>query len=117
MAAIHITRAHSLGLPEARRIALRWAEQARAELGLQWSHAQGAAGDRVSFSRSGVSGTLAVTTTRFEINARLGFLAGVFKDRIEAEIMKNLDALMSGPAAPPAVTVAAGSAGVPKEIT
>lgn len=109
MAAIHITRTHSLGLHEARRIALNWAEQARTELGLQWSHAPGVAGDQVSFSRSGVSGTLAVTTTRFEINARLGFLAGVFKDRIEAEIMKNLDALMSEQAALP--PVAAGSAG------
>jgi len=113
MAAIHITRTHSLGLHEARRIALNWAEQARTELGLQWSHAQGTAGDQVSFSRSGVSGTLAVTTTSFKIDARLGFLAGVFKDRIEAEIVKNLDALMSEQTALP--PVAAGSAGAPKK--
>jgi hypothetical protein len=30
----------------------------------------------------------------FELHARLGFLLGAFKDRIEAEIVKNLDALL-----------------------
>lgn len=95
MANIHIEREHALGLDEARRIALQWAEKAESEFGLKWTHTQGPTGDLVNFSRSGVSGTLAVTDTGFAIDARLGFLAGVFKDRIEAEIVKNLDALMS----------------------
>lgn len=94
MADIHIERAHALGLSEARRIALQWAEKAQTEFGLKWSQAQGDASDLISFGRSGVTGTLALTENSFVIDARLGFLAGVFKDRIEAEIVKNLDALL-----------------------
>jgi hypothetical protein len=33
------------------------------------------------------------------LNAKLGFLVSAFKDKIEAEISKNLDALLSKPAA------------------
>ena len=32
---------------------------------------------------------------RFELDARLGFLLGAFKDRIESEIVKNLDDLLA----------------------
>ena len=116
MADIHIEREHALGLREARTIALQWAEQAQTEFGLAWTHEQGTTGDLVSFSRSGVNsvtGTLAVTKNRFEIDARLGFLAGVFKDRIEAEIVKNLDALMLEATARPEVV--ADRAGVRKK--
>ena len=42
-----------------------------------------------------MSGTLAVTEDRFELEARLGFLLGMFKDKIEGEIVKNLDTLMA----------------------
>ncbi|MBA4261594.1 MAG: polyhydroxyalkanoic acid synthase, partial [Comamonadaceae bacterium] len=31
----------------------------------------------------------------FELDARLGFLLGAFKDRIEDEIVKNLDGLLA----------------------
>lgn len=94
MADIHLEREHALGLPEARRIAMQWAEQAEVEFGMECSREQGPAGDLLSFSRSGVHGTLAVTSSHFEIDASLGFLAGAFKDRIEAEIVKHLDALL-----------------------
>jgi hypothetical protein len=56
---------------------------------------EGPAEDLVSFSRSGVSGTLKVSADRFDLQARLGFLLGAFKDRIEAEIVRNLDALLA----------------------
>jgi len=95
MADIHIERAHALGLKEARRIALQWAEKAQTDFGMSWTCEQGTTGDLLSFSRSGVSGTLALTKSSFEMDARLGFLASMFKDRIEAEIVKNLDALLS----------------------
>ena len=49
----------------------------------------------VSFTRSGVNGELKVTKDRFELDARLGFLLGAFKDRIEGEIVKNLDLLLA----------------------
>ena len=31
----------------------------------------------------------------FELDAKLGFLLGAFKDRIEGEIVKNLDTLLA----------------------
>lgn len=52
--------------------------------------------DEVQFTRSGVNGTLKVSAERFELDARLGFLLGAFKDRIEDEIVKNLDTLLAG---------------------
>ena len=95
MADIHIERKHLLGLPEARKIAFKWAEQAEAEFGMQCSYEEGKTSDLVSFSRSGVQGALAVTKDGFRIDAKLGFLLGAFKDRIETEIVKNLDTLIA----------------------
>jgi len=45
-----------------------------------------------------VSGSLTVRKNCFELRAQLGFLLGAFKGRIEAEIVKNLDALLAAPA-------------------
>lgn len=95
MADIHIEREHILGFPKARQVALQWAEQVEKELELDCTYEQGDSQDLLSFSRSGVSGTLAVTKDRFEVEARLGFLLGIFKDRIESEIIKNLDTLLA----------------------
>jgi putative polyhydroxyalkanoate system protein len=100
MADLHILREHQLGLPKARKLALRWAEQAETDFGLQCTYAEGQQEDEVGFSRSGVAGTLVVSHDRFELNAKLGFLLGTFKDRIEREIVSNLDALLAPAAAP-----------------
>lgn len=104
---IHIQRAHALGLAEARKVAFRWAEQAEEKLDMECTYVEGKAEDEVQFTRSGVSGTLKVTKDRFALEAKLGFLLGAFKDRIEGEIEKNLDALLAAPAAKPAKTAAA----------
>ncbi|MDB5743945.1 MAG: polyhydroxyalkanoic acid synthase [Polaromonas sp.] len=95
MADIQIARQHSLGLSEARKLAFQWARQVEKEFDMQCTYQEGTASDLVNFSRSGVTGTLTVTHNAFELNARLGFLLGAFKDRIEAEIVKNLDALLA----------------------
>ena len=58
------------------------------------TYQEGKSLDEVCFTRSGVSGTLHVTKDRFELNAKLGFLLGAFKSRIESEIVKNLDDLL-----------------------
>ena len=100
MADLHILRPHQLGLPKARKLALRWAEQAETDFGLQCTYEEGPQEDEVGFSRSGVAGTLVVSHDRFELNAKLGFLLGAFKDRIEREIVSNLDALLAPAAAP-----------------
>jgi putative polyhydroxyalkanoate system protein len=100
MAELHILRPHALGLPEARVLTLRWVEQARTDFGLQCTYAEGQQEDKVGFSRSGVAGTLLVSHDRFELTAKLGFLLGTFKDRIEREIMTNLDTLLAPQALP-----------------
>ena len=92
---IHIQRDHNLGLPEARKLAFRWAEVAEEKFDMACSYEEGKTSDLVSFSRSGVNGELKVTGDSFELDARLGFLLGVFKERIEAEIVKNLDELLA----------------------
>ena len=92
---IHIQREHALGLPAARKVAFKWAEQVEQEFGMECTYEEGKTSDEVCFSRSGVNGMLKVSKDRFELDARLGFLLGTFKDRIESEIVKNLDALLA----------------------
>ena len=92
---IHITREHTLGLAAARKLAFKWAEAAEAKLGMECAYEEGKTSDLVTFSRTGANGELKVTKDRFELEARLGFLLGAFKDRIETEIVKNLDALLA----------------------
>ena len=95
MADIHIQREHGLGLAEARKIAFKWAEQVEEKFDMECTYEEGKTEDLVSFTRSGVSGTLVVTKDSFDLNAKLGFLLGAFKDRIESEIVKNLDTLIA----------------------
>ncbi len=95
MADLHILREHALGLAAARKIAFNWAEQVEAEFGMECIYEEGKSQDMVSFTRSGVNGSLLVTKDRFELHAKLGFLLGAFKDKIEAEIVKNLDTLLA----------------------
>ena len=94
MADLHILRHHSLGLHEARKVAFRWAELVEQEFQMECTYEEGKSQDEVCFTRSGVSGTLHVTKDKFELNAKLGFLLGAFKSRIESEIVKNLDELL-----------------------
>ena len=102
MADIHIHRKHTLGLAKARKIAWAWAQQVETEFGMDCSVLEGQTSDTVEFTRSGVSGTLIVAADHFELQAKLGFLLGAFSKTIEAEITKNLDALLSHAAAPAA---------------
>jgi len=92
---IQITRDHALGLPEARKIAFKWAEMAEEKFDMECTYEEGKTEDLVTFTRSGVNGELKVTRDKFELEARLGFLLGAFKDRIEGEIVKNLDSLLA----------------------
>ena len=114
MADIHIHRKHALGLAKARDIAFSWAEDVEHKLDMACTYEEGKTEDCVSFTRSGVNGTLVVTKDGFELKAKLGFLVGAFKDKIEAEISKNLDALLSKPATKSAVKTAVKAAPVKK---
>ncbi|MDB5880637.1 MAG: hypothetical protein JWP43_515 [Ramlibacter sp.] len=95
MPEIHISRDHSLGFAQARKLAFRWAQTAEAKLGMECTYEEGKAQDVVSFTRAGANGELKVTKDRFELEARLGFLLGAFRERIEGEIVKNLDLLLA----------------------
>ena len=102
MADIHIEREHRMDFTDARKTAALWVQQAEEKFDMRCTYEAGEQTDQVSFTRSGVSGTLTVSAQRFEVDARLGFLLGAFKDRIESEILKNLDALLGGLAEPDA---------------
>src|SRR5690606_27320886 len=91
---IHIHREHQLGLAQARKVAVSWAEKAEKKFAMECTYEQGSEEDTLTFARSGVTGTLRVDAQHFEMRAQLGFLFGAFKDRIEAEIGEQLDALL-----------------------
>jgi putative polyhydroxyalkanoate system protein len=110
MADIHIHREHSLGLAKARKIAWAWAEQVEQEFGMDCTVEEGQDSDTVAFTRTGVTGSLIVAADHFELQARLGFLLGAFSKTIEAEITKNLDALLSQGAKPAAAKKASRKA-------
>ena len=103
MADLHIVRPHALGLKAARKIAFDWAEQVERDLGMDCTYEEGRNADKVCFSRSGVQGQLQVTKDKFELDAKLGFLVGAFKGRIEAEITEMLNQLLTTDAKPVAV--------------
>ena len=95
---IRIHRDHTLGLAKARKVAWDWAEHVEQEFDMECTVLEGEYSDTVAFTRSGVSGTLAVTANAFELDAKLGFLLGAFAKTIEGEISKRLDALLAAPA-------------------
>ncbi len=97
MPELKIERQHTLGLSGARAVAERWREQAEQEWGMSCTAESGDAEDRMRFARSGVSGELVVTDTRFDLQLKLGFLLGAYSGKIEEKIQANLDALL-GPA-------------------
>ncbi len=114
---IKIHREHSLGLARARKIAWQWAEEVEQKFDMACTVVEGEFSDTVEFTRTGVSGTLVVAADHFDLNAKLGFLLGAFSKTIEAEIEKNLDALLAGgtkaaakSAARPAVNTASNAA-------
>jgi putative polyhydroxyalkanoate system protein len=97
MPELNIERTHTLGLAGARAMAERWREQAEQEWGMACEYEPGEFEDRMHFARSGVSGELVVTETRFDLQLKLGFLLGAYSGKIEEKIKANLDALL-GPA-------------------
>ena len=94
MADIHIHRSHGLGLAKARKTAWKWAETVEEKFGMECTVIEGEDSDVVEFTRAGVDGRLLVTGDAFELNAKLGFLLGAFRGRIETEIEGYLDELL-----------------------
>ena len=98
---IRIRRDHQLGLAKARKIAWQWAEKVEEKFDMECTVIEGEGSDTVEFTRSGCNGTLTVAADHFDLHAQLGFLLGAFAKTIEAEIEKNLDALLGSAAAEP----------------
>lgn len=94
MPELKIEREHTLGREGARRVAQRWREQAEQEWGMTCESEPGDGVDRMRFERSGVSGELLVTDTRFDLQLKLGFLLGAYSGKIEDKIRANLDELL-----------------------
>jgi putative polyhydroxyalkanoate system protein len=92
---IHITRDHSLGLATARKLAFRWAEEAEERMDMECVYEEGKTSDLVTFTRPGCNGELKVTKDKFVLDARLGLLLGVFREKIETLIVENLDQLLA----------------------
>jgi putative polyhydroxyalkanoate system protein len=99
---IHIHRSHDLGLAKARKTAWKWAETVEEKFGMECTVIEGKESDVVEFTRAGVDGRLLVTADAFELDAKLGFLLGAFRSRIETEIEGYLDALLVPAAKKPA---------------
>jgi putative polyhydroxyalkanoate system protein len=92
---IHMQRAHTLGLSGARKLVPEWIEQAEARMGMACTYTEGATQDAIAFERPGVSGTVHITDNSFVLEAELGFLFSAFKGKIETEVARRMDKMLS----------------------
>jgi len=95
MADLNLRREHTLGLPRARKVALKWAEHVEKKLEMECTLIEGDDEDVLEFKRSGVDGRMIVAATFFELEARLGLMFRPFLGMIEAETRKQLDAALA----------------------
>ena len=94
MTQINISHNHGLNLQQARAIALDWAQAAQRDFGIESCAAvdvEGGEHQVLRFRRTGLEGSLRVTAVEFVLEIKLGFFLGAFKERIEAELLKNLE--------------------------
>ncbi|HEX7638396.1 MAG TPA: polyhydroxyalkanoic acid system family protein [Burkholderiaceae bacterium] len=88
---LSLHRDHDLGLPRARKVALKWAEHIEEKLEMECTLIEGDDHDVLEFTRSGVQGRMLVAADRFHIEATLGFLFKPFLRQIETEASRQLD--------------------------
>lgn len=99
MSDIHIHRVHQLGLARARKVAMRWAENAEKTYDVECTILEGETSDTVEFKRSGFSGTMNVAADHFTLDVKLGFLLKAFAGKIESEATKELESALAKEAA------------------
>ena len=87
MANIHIKRAHQLGLNEARARVDHIASSLQDKLEANWAWQ----GNRLSFNRSGASGTVDVEDNFIEFNVKLGLLLTPLKGKIESTLNEEIE--------------------------
>ena len=86
MSDLHIQRDHHLGLPRAREVARAWARKAEEKFDMECTYEEGDTQDTLSFTRSGVTGTLLVDAQQFDMTAKRGILFSSFIFRDAAKI-------------------------------
>ena len=94
MAQINITRRHGLSFVKAPACAHEWARAAQGDFGVESCQGGGGESDGfelVHFKRSGLHGSLRVNHEWLELEISMGFLLSSFKDRMEAQISKNIE--------------------------
>ncbi len=91
MSQISIRRKHAIGLEGAKVAAQKVAD----DLGQRYGMSSRWVGDVLSFSRSGVDGTLRVTKTEVQLDAKLGFMLSAFRHAIEAHVNEGFDRYFS----------------------
>jgi putative polyhydroxyalkanoate system protein len=91
MSDITLVENHTLTMPQAREVAQKVADQMKTdyEVGYVWE------GDVLNFKRSGVSGTLALSDGRAQLDITLGFMLKGFRKKIEEQVGKNMHKLFS----------------------
>lgn len=87
MTDLHIEQAHDRDREEVRDIVRGLTGQLRDSYSIQsnWTD-----DDTVSFSRSGVSGTLRIDSERVVVDMKLGLMARAFKGRIKSELSRQM---------------------------
>lgn len=91
MGQIRLQRAHALGWDGARTLAQTWARDAETRWRLQCETTAALDHERLDFRAPGVQGRVEVWPTHFELEVQLGFLLSAYRQRIEAEIQRELD--------------------------
>ena len=91
MADITIVQDHAMAMEEARAAAQKVADQMIVdyEMVAEWQD------DVLSFKRTGVSGTLALTPGRAELEISLGIMLKGFSRKIEEQVTKNMAKVFS----------------------
>jgi putative polyhydroxyalkanoate system protein len=90
VSAISIKRTHAMSVADAKKIADKVATKLEKDYQLKANWV----GDVLNFARSGVNGTLVVSSKDFKIDVKLGFLMAAFKDPIQGAIEENLDKML-----------------------
>ena len=87
MSRIHLARAHDLTPKAARKKVERVAEALakRFDAACEWK------GDVLSVNHPSVNGKVTVGENEVVVEARLGFLVAMFRDRIDEELVRILD--------------------------
>lgn len=87
MSRIHLRRSHDFSAKAARQRVDRMAEALarKFEAECEWK------GDVLAIEHPNVSGTVTLGKKEIVLDARLGFLLAMFRDRVDAEISRILD--------------------------